>query len=267
MVEATAESALGEIVEDRLLDGRLLLRQPRKGHRAGSDAILLAAAIPALGEGPLLDMGAGVGTVGLAVALAQPALRVVLVERDPDLVALAQANIAANGCTERVAVFGADIEGSSAALTTAGLCTGQFACIAMNPPFFAARTTRPSPVPNRRAAHVADGTLEGWLKAARRLLKPDGRICIIHRAEALAEILAGLAKGFGAVEIRPIQPTADRPAIRVLVAASRGSKKPAVLLPAFVLHHQDGRFTPESEAIHRGQATFADLGDLPPRSQ
>ena len=54
----TETEGLGEIVEDRLLDGRLLLRQPRKGHRAGTDAVLLAAALPELAEGPLLDMGA-----------------------------------------------------------------------------------------------------------------------------------------------------------------------------------------------------------------
>ena len=76
MSEIEPGSALGEIVEDRLLDGRLRLLQPRKGHRAGSDAILLAAALPELGQRALLDIGAGVGTIGLAAALLQPGLRV-----------------------------------------------------------------------------------------------------------------------------------------------------------------------------------------------
>ena len=87
-------AGLGEIGEDRLLDGRLILRQPKRGHRAGSDAILLAAAIPRIGAGPLLDIGAGVGTIGLAAALAQPELQVVLLERDPELAALAAGNAA-----------------------------------------------------------------------------------------------------------------------------------------------------------------------------
>jgi tRNA1(Val) A37 N6-methylase TrmN6 len=83
MSEIGSDSTLGEIGEDRLLDGRLRLLQPRKGHRAGSDAILLAAALPELGQGALLDIGAGVGTVGLAAALLQQALRATLLERDP----------------------------------------------------------------------------------------------------------------------------------------------------------------------------------------
>ena len=245
---------LGEIVEDRLLDGRLVLRQPRRGHRAGSDAILLAAAVPDLGEGPLLDIGAGVGTVGLAVALAQPALRAVLLERDPELAALATENIALNGLAERVGVAAADIAGPAAEI---GLPSGSFACVAMNPPFYPPGGTRASPVPNRRAAHVADGSLEPWFRAARRLLRPGGRIVLIHRAEALAEVLDGLGTGFGAVAIRPIHAQADRPAIRIVVTAVLGSKKPAVLLPAFVLNHPDGGFTQQSEALHRGRAMLS----------
>lgn len=242
---------LGEIVEDRLLDGRLVLRQPKRGHRAGSDAILLAAAIPDLGDGPLLDIGAGVGTIGLAVALAQPGLRVVLIERDPELAALAAGNIILNHLDERVSAVAGDIAGPAATL---GLQPASFACVAMNPPFYPPREHRASPVPNRRAAHVAEGTLEPWLKAARRLLRPGGRIALIHRAEALAEVLDGLATGFGDVAVRPVHALADRPAIRIVVTAILNSRKPAALLPAFVLNTPDGRFTSESEALHRGQA-------------
>jgi FkbM family methyltransferase len=254
MVEPAAISALGPIVEDRLLDGRLILRQPGKGHRAGSDAILLAAALPELDAGPLLDIGAGVGTVGLVAALAQPVLRVVLLERDPDLAALARENIALNRLTERVTAIAADIAAPAAVLAEAGLSPTSFACVALNPPFYAAAETRASPVANRRAAHVSEGSLEPWFRAARRLLRPGGRIAIIHRAEALAEVLAGLATGFGGIAVRPVHPLADRPAIRIIVTAVLNSRKPAALLPAFVLNGPDGRLTEASEAVHRGRA-------------
>ncbi|KRE17980.1 hypothetical protein ASE63_01965 [Bosea sp. Root381] len=249
---------LGEIVEDRLLDGRLILRQPKRGHRAGSDAILLAAAIPALGAGPLLDVGAGVGTIGLAVALAQPALQVVLLERDPELAALAAENGALNGLSGRVSVVNADIAGPEADV---GLQAASFACVAMNPPFYPPQDTKASPVPNRRAAHVAEGSLDPWFKAARRLLRPGGRIALIHRAEALAEILAALGKGFGDVAVRPIHARVESPAIRIVVTGVLNSRKPAALLPAFVLNGPDNRFTPESEALHRGRAVLPMVAD------
>ncbi len=259
---------LGEIVEDRLLDGRLILRQPKRGHRAGSDAVLLAAAMPDLGEGPLLDIGAGVGTIGLAAALAQPALRVVLLERDPELAALAAQNIALNDLAERVSIVTGDVAGRAAAL---GLAPASFACIAMNPPFYPPQDTRASPIPSRRAAHVVEGSLEPWFKAARRLLRPGGRIALIHRAQALGEVLGSLETGFGAVVVRPVHAFADRPAIRIVVTAVLGSKKPAVLLPAFVLNGPDGRFTPQSEALHRGLARLDMAAEIappsPPRDQ
>ena len=40
-----------EVTQDAVLGGRLLLKQPRRGHRVGHDAILLAAACPARARG------------------------------------------------------------------------------------------------------------------------------------------------------------------------------------------------------------------------
>lgn len=257
MSDRAPAAGLGAIVEDALLDGRLRLRQPRKGHRAGSDAILLAAALPALGDGHLLDIGAGVGTVGLAAALAEPALRVTLLERDPELVALATENAALNGMAERVRAVAADIAAPAADLSALGLGPASFDAVAMNPPFYPAGGTRGSPVPNRRAAHVAEGDPALWLRAARRLLRPGGLVAIIHRAEALPELLGGLGTGFGALAIRPIHAFAERPAIRVVVTAVLNSRKPAELLPAFVINGADGRLTAASDAVHRGRARLA----------
>ncbi|CAN7287123.1 methyltransferase [Bosea sp. LjRoot90] len=248
---------LSEIAEDRLLGGRLRLLQPVKGHRAGSDAVLLAAAIPELGEGPLADFGAGVGTVGLAVALRQPALAVVSIERDPELAALAARNAELNGLAGRVRVAVGTIGEKNAGLAQSGLPTASVAWVAMNPPFFESGEVRESPVANRRAAHVAGQSLADWLKTARHVLKPGGGVSIIHRAEALGTILAGLETGFGAIEIRPIHGQAERAAIRVIVSARLGSRKPAALLPALILNGADGRFTSFSEALHRGEAVLA----------
>ncbi|MFN3482098.1 MAG: methyltransferase, partial [Rhabdaerophilum calidifontis] len=75
------------VTEDRLFGGRLLLLQPARGHRAGTDAVLLAAATPP-DAARIADLGAASGIVGLRAAQIAPAARVLLVERDPALVAL-----------------------------------------------------------------------------------------------------------------------------------------------------------------------------------
>ena len=248
---------LGEIAEDRILDGRLRLAQPRRGHRAGSDSVLLAAALPELGEGPLLDLGAGVGTVGLAAATLQPLLRVTLLERDPELAELARRNAAANGLGGRVSVVTGDVSAKPAVLAEAGLARAAYACVAMNPPFYAEGEVRISPVPNRKAAHVVEGDLGDWFRIARRSLRPGGRLVLIHRADALPLLVAGLATGFGGLTLRPVHARPDRPAIRILVSAALNSRKPAAILPAFALHDADGAPSAASEALHRGLLRLA----------
>src|SRR3954471_19957724 len=86
-----------EITEDAVLGGRLSLRQPRRGHRFGHDTILLAAATPARAREHALELGAGVGAAGLALAQRVPSLDVTLIEIDPELAGLAAENAERNG--------------------------------------------------------------------------------------------------------------------------------------------------------------------------
>jgi len=239
---------------DLFLGGRLRLRQPARGaHRAGTDAALLAAFLtPRPGE-TLCDAGAATGAVGLAVASRVPGCRVLLVERDPALAALARRNAEANGMAERVAVVEADLLASGAARRACGLPPGAADLVLTNPPFFEGADYRPSPNAGKAAAHAfGEGGLERWLRASTDLLAPHGRLGLIHRADALPACLALLHNRFGAVTVRPVLPRADRPAIRVLVGGVKGSRAPFSLLPALVLHDAHGRLTPEAEACHRG---------------
>src|SRR5579872_6076147 len=73
------------LTEDAFLGGKLRLRQPKSGHRAGHDAVLLAAATPAYPGDQVVDLGAGVGAAGLAVAKRVPGIKLILVEIDEDL--------------------------------------------------------------------------------------------------------------------------------------------------------------------------------------
>ena len=81
-----------EVTEDAALGGRLRLKQPRRGHRVGHDAVLLAAACPARVGERAVDLGAGVGAAGLALALRVEGTEVVLVEVDAGLARLATEN-------------------------------------------------------------------------------------------------------------------------------------------------------------------------------
>jgi tRNA1(Val) A37 N6-methylase TrmN6 len=245
-----------DTTEDAVLGGRLVLRQPRRGHRAGHDAILLAAAVAARAGDQAVDLGAGVGAAGLALARRVEGLAVTLVEIDPGLHALAEANAARNGLAARVRSICLDVTGAAASLAAAGLAAGMATHVLMNPPFNVARHN-PSPDPARRLAHMALGeTLDRWVAAAARLLDTAGTLTLIWRADGLDGVLAALA-AFGAVSVLPVYPKPDAPAIRVLVRAVKGSRAPLAILPGLLLADGAGTPTPAAESILRGGDAIA----------
>jgi len=244
-----------ETTEDPVLGGRLVLRQPRRGHRVGHDAILLAAATPAKAGEHAIDIGSGVGAAGLALAARVPGLAVTLVEIDPALAALAEENVRRNGFADRVHALADDVMASTRALAAAGL-PGAADRVLMNPPFNDPATSNASPDAARRLAHLSAAGIGPWLRSAGRLLRARGTLTLIWRADGLADLLAALARGFGAVTVQPVHPRPGEAAIRVLVRATKGSRAPLALLPGLLLADADGRPTDEAEAVLRHGAAL-----------
>ena len=245
-----------DVTEDAVLGGRLVLRQPRKGHRVGHDAMLLAAACSARPRDRLIELGAGVGAAGLAVAQRVGDLALTLIEIDPALAALARENAERNGLAERTRVACLDVTAPPGEFAAAGLARGEADHVLMNPPFNAAHN--PSPDRGRRLAHAGtDDTLRRWVETAAWLLAPAGALTLIWRADGLDVVLAALAGSFGGLVILPIHPKAGAPAIRVLVRAVKESRAPLTLLPGLVLADADGQPTRQAEAVLREGAVLA----------
>jgi tRNA1(Val) A37 N6-methylase TrmN6 len=246
-------ASAADVTEDAFLGGRLRLRQPKRGHRAGHDAILLAAATPARPGQRVIEFGAGIGAAGLAVASRTGDLDLVLVEIDSAVAALAQANSALNDLPAKVIVL--DVAARPDEFAAAGLAPNSADIVLMNPPFNPASRFRSSP--DKQSAHIAaDDTLERWVHAARRVLKPGGMLTVIWRADGLADVLAALARGFGSLAIMPVHSAPASSAIRILVRATKGGRAPMELFPALVLNNEAGTPTPEASAVLGGQMTL-----------
>jgi tRNA1(Val) A37 N6-methylase TrmN6 len=238
--------------ENGFLNGRLFLRQDAGGHRAGTDAMLLASAAPRDAVGILLDVGAGVGAIGLAVATLSPTATVGLIELEPQACALSRENVLRNGLEERACVFEADLL-DAASRRAAGLSPEMAQVVLTNPPFFQPGRGCVTPDPRKALAHVGAAPLEDWARACLSLLKPGGTFVMIHRADALADCLAAVGGRLGAVAILPVAPRMGEAATRILLRGVKGSKAPLTLCAPLVLHRRDGSFTPLAEAIHRGE--------------
>jgi tRNA1(Val) A37 N6-methylase TrmN6 len=245
-----------ELSEDAWLGGRLTLLQPMRGHRVGSDAALLVAATGAP-EGRIADVGAGVGAVGLALLGRHDRSSADLVEINPDLSRLAEANAARNGFAGRARVVIVDIL-RPRDRREAGLPDEAVNIVVTNPPFFDAGKVRVSPDAARAEARVfarrkeGGASLANWIRACLAILAPGGRFVMIHRPDALAAMLEASENRLGALAVLPVHPRAGVSAHRLLVRGQKGSKAPLRIAPALILHEADGGLTAEADAIHRG---------------
>jgi tRNA1(Val) A37 N6-methylase TrmN6 len=252
-----ADAPNDAVTDDAFLGGALSLLQPKAGYRAGIDGLLLAASVPA-GEGDaVLDVGAGVGVVGLAVARRLAQARVSMVERNPRLAELARSNIERNNLADRVRLFEGDITRPSSELVALGLAAETFDHVLANPPFHVeGRGTAASDPLKAGANAMPDGDLHRWVRFMAGMTRTGGTATMIHRADALHAILQALAGRFGGAAVLPIHPRDGEPASRVLVQGTKGSRAPLELRPGLVLHNADHSFRPDVEAILRHGAAL-----------
>ena len=222
----------------RFSAGSLRLRQLKSGHRAGHDAVLLAAATPARPGDRVADLGAGVGAAGLAVARRVGGIDLVLVEIDATLAGLARANAAPMVAADVIVL---DVESPPPTFAAAGLVPDSVDVVLMNPPFNDPARHRISPDAARGIAHVAtETTLANWVHAARRILKPKGMLTLIWRADGIAEVLAALDHGFGSLEILPVHGDVRRLRTGFLFAPPRADGRRRKSIAALMLNDELG---------------------------
>lgn len=247
---------------DRSLDtfqrGAFALAQSRGGHRAGLDALLLAATAPPDGAREIADMGSGAGAVGLSIASRRSEALVTLIERDATALADARAtldlpnNVGLHG---RITLLEADLALRGEAHGDSGLHADSFDAAYANPPFNLP-SERASPDMRRAAAHATDDeTFEAWLRAAARIVRPGGALTMIARPENLPVLLSAWTNRFGGPTMRVAFVGPGPSAGRVLVRGRKGARDPLRIFPELRLRDANGP-TELGRAVADGEATI-----------
>lgn len=218
-----------ELTSDLFLGGRLTLRQPRRGYRAGVDPVLLAAAVNALPGQSVLDLGCGAGAAALSLGARVPGLALAGLELQPEYAALARENAAANGQAFEVQ------EGDVAAMPPA-LKARRFDHVILNPPYFDRATGSPAAAAPRETALGERTPLALWIEAAAKRLAPRGYAHVILRAERLPELLHHAGARLGSLQLLPLIPRPGRDSQLVILRARKEGRAAFRLHAPLVLH-------------------------------
>jgi tRNA1(Val) A37 N6-methylase TrmN6 len=221
--------AAADLTTDAFLGGRLTIRQPRAGYRAGVDPVLLAAAVPARSGEAVLELGCGAGVAALCLGRRVPGVGLVGLEVQADYAALARENAAANG-------IGLEVAEGDLARMPASLGARSFDHVMANPPYFRREAGTRAGDAGREIA-MGEGTpLAQWIEVGMRRLRPGGRFTLIQRAERLPDLLAAFAGRKASLTVLPLAPREGRDATLVILAARKGGRSPFRLLAPLILH-------------------------------
>jgi len=172
------------------LAGSWRIYQLRRGHRFSLDDLLTAwtAAQAAPGAKRLLDLGAGIGSVGLlALWRMSGQARLTMVEVQPLSHRLAAKSVRENGLTARVALHCQDLR------TWPG---GEYDLITGSPPYLPLGDGTLPAHPQKAAARFElHGDVHDYCGAAARSLMPSGVFCFCHSASDPRPELAISAAG------------------------------------------------------------------------
>lgn len=216
---------------DAFLGGRLSIRQPRTGYRAGADPVFLAAAVPAGPGDRVLELGCGAGVALLCLLTRVNGALATGVERDPAAAELARQNARDNG-------HDAEIVTTDLTDLPQDLKDRTFDHVLANPPFFD-RAHGSRAKPDREGGRGEDTPLQAWIDAGIRRLAPGGTLTLIQRADRLPVLLSAMDTRLGDVTLLPLAPRQGRSAKLVLLQARKGARGAFQLAPPLVLHDGD----------------------------
>jgi tRNA1(Val) A37 N6-methylase TrmN6 len=206
---------------DAFLGGKVTAEQPARGYRAGVDAVLLAACVPAVAGQRVLELGCGVGVASLCLNARVQGLDIKGVEVQPDYATLAVKN-------------GVDVTCADLRNLPDNIRNTQYHHVMANPPYFDRNTGSAAPDTGRDMAMGGDTPLGDWLDIAAKRLAPKGYFTLILRMERLPEVLSQLR--LGSIIVRPIAARAGQEPHLFLLQARHSGRAPFRMLSPLIMH-------------------------------
>lgn len=210
----------GERIDDLERNGYRIIQNPEK-FCFGMDAVLLSGFARAQAGETVLDLGTGTGILPILMTAKTRAEHFSALEIQPESADMARRSIALNSLEDKIDIICGDIKVASGIFGKA-----KFDVVTCNPPYMNDCHGLKNPdLPKAIARHEVLCTLEDVIRESAAVLKPGGRLYMVHRPHRLIEIITGLTR----YKLEPkrmqfVHPYQDREANMVLIEAVRGGK-------------------------------------------
>ena len=222
---------------DRILRGKIIITQMKQGYRYGFDAVCLAAFVNGYLKKNkkvmlLADVGSGVGTISLILALKNKNLKITSIENNQEYIKIAEENIIKNKFVNNIKIVNADILNINENLIS------NFNIVVSNPPFHNKNSNKSNNKFLDVAKRIVD--LEKWLEGCVKLLRDKGFLFLIIPTDILDLALVNLSNKAGSFKIFPIWPNSNKNSKRIILFAKKGGASPTELMPGLKLFNSKG---------------------------
>lgn len=229
----------GERLDDLNRNGYMIIQNKDK-FCFGMDAVLLSGFAKAKPGEKVIDLGTGTGVIPILMEAKTEAEHFTALEIQEESVDMARRSVAYNGLQHKIDVVQGDIKNASGILKKAG-----FDVVTTNPPYMNDNHGLKNPdVPKAIARHEVLCSLEDVVRESALLLKPGGRLYMIHRPHRLVDIIYQLrVNKLEPKRIKMVHPYADKEANMVLIEAARGGKSMVRVEEPLIIYSEPGKYT------------------------
>lgn len=234
--EPQHDLAPGERIDDLLMDTGFRIIQSREVFSFSLDAVLLSRFANVPKHGRIADLCTGNGVIPILLTEKTNA-KIDAVEIQPRLADMARRSVALNGLEERITIIQQDLR-----LYPAIAGNGVYDAITVNPPYMTVTSGDKNENEHYAIArHEIHCNLDELAKACSRLLRPGGKLSMVHRPSRLLDIVETLRRWkLEPKRIQFVHPNARTEANMVLIEASRDGKPDIKLLPPIMVYNDEG---------------------------
>jgi len=236
---------------DELSGYDLRIFQPRHGYRFSVDPLLLADFAGVHRGERVIDLGTGCGVIALLLARLGENCTVTGIEFQQVMALIAARNVVLNDLSGQVDIVQDDVISLKARFPV-----DSFDLVVSNPPYRRPGTGKVSPRAGRDdARHETSATLADFLAAAKYLVKPSGRICLIYHTCRLAELMAQAAlQKLAPLRLRMVHGNGTAQARMFMIELAKGRTGELRVDPPLMVRGDDGGYSSEKLRIYRGGA-------------